>query len=232
MKYKEQILEGFFLKRYKRFFTDIKIGNEIITAYCPNTGSLLGLLNENSRVLIAKVENSKAKLKYRLEAIQFNKTFVGVNTSLPNEIIFEAISNKEVLTSIQGTLKKEVKYGKNSRIDIYANNPNGNNSYIEIKSVTLSRSKQLSEFPDSVTSRGSKHLLELSEMSKKGNDCYLVYLVQRSDVTKFSIAKDIDQEYYENSLIAKKNGVKFFAYKCEVSKKGINIVSKLEINEN
>ena len=232
MKYKEQILEGFFLKRYKRFFTDIKIGNEIITAYCPNTGSLLGLLNENSKVLIAKVDNPKAKLKFRLEAIKFNETFVGVNTSLPNDIIFEAISNKEVLKNIQGTLKKEVKYGKNSRIDIYADNPNGNNSYIEIKSVTLSRSKQLSEFPDSVTSRGSKHLLELSEMSKKGNDCYLIYLVQRSDVTKFSIAKDIDQEYYENSLIAKKNGVKFFAYKCEVSKKGINIVSKLEINEN
>ena len=232
MKYKEQILEGFFLKRYKRFFTDIKIGNEIITAYCPNTGSLLGLLNENSEVLIAKVDNPKAKLKFRLEAIKFNKTFVGVNTSLPNDIIFEAISNKEVLKNIQGTLKKEVKYGKNSRIDIYADNPNGNNSYIEIKSVTLSRSKQLSEFPDSVTSRGSKHLLELSEMSKKGNDCYLIYLVQRSDVTKFSIAKDIDQEYYKNSLIAKKNGVNFFAYKCEVTKKGINIVGKLETNEN
>ena len=232
MKYKEQILEGFFLKRYKRFFTDIKIGNEIITAYCPNTGSLLGLLNENSKVLIAKVDNPQAKLKFRLEAIKFNKTFVGVNTSLPNDIIFEAISNKEVLKNIQGTLKKEVKYGKNSRIDIYADNPNGNNSYIEIKSVTLSRSKQLSEFPDSVTSRGSKHLLELSEMSKKGNDCYLIYLVQRSDVTKFSIAKDIDQEYYKNSLIAKKNGVNFFAYKCEVTKKGINIVGKLETNEN
>ena len=232
MKYKEEILEGFLLKRYKRFFADIKIGNRIITAYCPNTGSLLGLLKENSRVLVAKVDNPNAKLKFRLEAIKSNKSFVGVNTSLPNDIIFKAISNKEILTSLQGTLKKEVKYGKNSRVDIYVENPNGNDSYIEIKSVTLSRSKQLSEFPDSVTSRGSKHLIELSEMSKKGNNCYLIYLVQRNDVTKFSIAKDIDQEYYNNSLIAKKNGVKFFAYKCEVTKKGINIVSKLEINEN
>ena len=232
MKYKEEILEGFLLKRYKRFFADIKIGNRIITAYCPNTGSLLGLLKENSRVLVAKVDKPNAKLKFRLEAIKSNKSFVGVNTSLPNDIIFKAISNKEILTSLQGTLKKEVKYGKNSRIDIYVDNPNGNDSYIEIKSVTLSRSKQLSEFPDSVTSRGSKHLIELSEMSKKGNNCYLIYLVQRNDVTKFSIAKDIDQEYYKNSLIAKKNGVKFIAFKCNVTKKGINIVSELKIDED
>ncbi len=232
MKYKEEILEGFFLKRYKRFFTDIRIGNEIVTAYCPNTGSLLGLLNENSKVLIAKVDNPKAKLKFRLEAIQYRKTFVGVNTSLPNDIIFEAISNKEILTHLQGTLKKEVKYGKNSRIDIFVENPTGSNSYIEIKSVTLSRSKGLSEFPDSVTSRGSKHLFELSEMSKKGNDCYLIYLIQRNDITKFSIAKDIDREYYKNSLIAKKNGVKFIAYKCNVTEKGISIVSELKASEN
>ena len=232
MKYKDEILEGFFLKRYKRFFTDIRIDNKVITAYCPNTGSLLGLLNEEKRVLVAKVNNPKAKLKFRLEAIEFNNTFVGVNTSLPNDIVFEAISNKKILTHLQGALKKEVKYGKNSRIDIYVDNPKGNNSYIEIKSVTLSRSKQLSEFPDSVTSRGSKHLMELSEMSKRGNDCYLIYLVQRSDVTKFSIAKDIDQEYYKNSLIAKKNGVNFIAFKCNVTKKGINIVSEIEVSEN
>ena len=232
MKYKEEILEGFFLKRYKRFFADIKIGDEIITAYCPNTGSLLGLLKENSKVLVAKVNNPKAKLKFRLEAIKSDKTFVGINTSLPNDIVFEAILKKKILSHIKGTLIKEVKYGKNSRVDIFVDNPDGENSYIEVKSVTLSRYKQLSEFPDSITSRGSKHLLELSEMSKKGNKCYLIYLVQRSDVTKFSIAKDIDQEYYKNSLIAKKNGVNFFAYKCNVTKKGIDILNKLEISEN
>ena len=232
MKYKDEILEGFFLKRYKRFFADIKIGNKIVTAYCPNTGSLLGLLNENSEVLVAKVGNPKAKLKFRLEAIKFKKTFVGINTSLPNDIVFEAIIKKKILSHIQGNLKKEVKYGKNSRIDIFADNLNGKNSYIEVKSVTLSRLEKLSEFPDAVTSRGSKHLQELSDMCKKGNECYLIYLVQRADVTKFSIAKDIDQEYYRNSLIAKKNGVQFFAFKCNVTKKGIDIVKELEICEN
>ena len=87
MNYKEEILEGFFIKRYKRFFVDIKIGAKVVTAYCPNTGSLFGLLNEGSEVLVAKVENPNAKLKYRLEAIKDFKTFVGINTSLPNDIV-------------------------------------------------------------------------------------------------------------------------------------------------
>ena len=91
MNYKEEILEGFFIKRYKRFFVDIKIGAKVVTAYCPNTGTLLGLLNEGSKVLVAKVENPNAKLKYRLEAIKDFKTFVGINTSLPNNIVFNAI---------------------------------------------------------------------------------------------------------------------------------------------
>ena len=231
MKYKEEILEGFFVKRYKRFFVDIKIDNEVVTAYCPNTGSLLGLLKEDSKVLVAKVENPNAKLRYRLEAIKDNKTFVGVNTSLPNDIVFKAMKEKKILQEIKGDLKKEVKYGKNSRVDIFASHSNGD-TYIEIKSVTLLRKKNLAEFPDAVTSRGSKHLIELSNMSKKGCKCFLIYLIQRNDVDRFSIAKDLDNEYYENSLKAKKSGVQFRAFKCSVSHKGINITSEINIDEN
>ncbi len=231
MKYKDQILEGFFIKRYKRFFVELKIDNEVVTAYCPNTGSLLGLLKEDSKVLVAKVENSNAKLKYRLEAIRDHKTFVGVNTSLPNEIVFNAMKEKKILQEINGDLKKEVKYGKNSRVDILASHPNGD-TYIEVKSVTLLRKKNLAEFPDAITSRGSKHLIELSNMSKKGSRCFLIYLIQRNDVDRFSIAKDLDNEYYENSLKAKKSGVQFRAFKCNVSHKGINITGEINIDEN
>ena len=231
MKYKEEILEGFFVKRYKRFFVDLKIDNEVVTAYCPNTGSLLGLLKEDSKVLVAKVENPNAKLKFRLEAIKDYKTFVGVNTSLPNDIVFNAIKEKKILQEIKGDLKKEVKFGENSRVDIFASHPNGD-TYIEVKSVTLSRKKSLAEFPDTVTSRGSKHLIELSNMSKKGNKCFLIYLIQRNNVDRFSIAKDLDNEYYENSLIAKRNGVQFRAFKCNVSHKGINIAGEINIDEN
>jgi len=231
MKYKEEILEGFFIKRYKRFFVDLKIDNKIVTAYCPNTGSLLGLLKDGSKVLVAKVENPNAKLKFRLEAIKDFKTFVGINTLLPNDIVFNAIKEKKILQEIKGELKKEVKYGKNSRVDIFANHPNGD-TYIEVKSVTLSRKRNLAEFPDAVTSRGSKHLVELSNMSKKGSNCILIYLIQRNDVDRFSIAKDLDNEYYKNSLIAKKNGVKFRAFKCNVSVEGIDIISEINIDED
>jgi len=106
MKYKEEILEGFFIKRYKRFFVDLKIDNVVVTAYCPNTGSLLGLLKEGSKVLVAKVENPNAKLKYRLEAIKDLKTFVGVNTSLPNDIIFNAIRKKKFCRKLKVISKK------------------------------------------------------------------------------------------------------------------------------
>ena len=231
MKYKEEILEGFFIKRYKRFFVDLKIDNVVVTAYCPNTGSLLGLLKEDSKVLVAKVQNPNAKLKYRLEAIKNLKTFVGVNTSLPNDIVFNAMKENKILQEIKGDLKKEVKYGKNSRVDIFASHPNGD-TYIEVKSVTLSRKKNLAEFPDAVTSRGSKHLNELSNMSKKGSKCFLIYLIQRNDADRFSIAKDLDNEYYENSLKAKKSGVQFRAFKCKVSHKGISITGEINIDEN
>ncbi len=98
--------------------------------------------------------------------------------------------------------------------------------------MTLSRVKGLAEFPDAKTTRGSKHLIELGEMSKQGHDCYLVYLIQRKDINIFSIAKDIDEKYYKNSIIAKKNGVKFIAFCCEVSKKGIDVIQQIKINEN
>ena len=232
MKYKEKILEGFFIKRYKRFFVDALLDGNIITTYCPNTGSLRGMLNENAKVLIAKVDNPKEKLKYRLEAIKHNGVYVGINTSLPNGIIFDSIKQKKILDNLQGEIKKEVKYGKNSRVDIFINNPKGKDCFIEVKSVTLSRVKGLAEFPDAKITRGSKHLIELGEMSKQGHDCYLVYLIQRKDINIFSIAKDIDEEYYKNSIIAKKSGVKFIAFSCEVSKKGIDVIQQIKINEN
>ena len=231
MKYTEQILEGFLIKRYKRFFADINIDKEVITAYCPNTGSLLGLNEPMNKVLVAKVENPKAKLKYRLEAIQNNNSFVGVNTSLPNNIIYESLLSKKILPHITGPIKKEVKYGKNSRIDILIENKN-NNIFIEVKSVTLSRTKNIAEFPDAVTSRGSKHLIELSKMSKKGHQCLMIYLIQRSDVNQFKIAKDIDEEYYKNALIAKNSGVQFLAYNCKITKEGISLYKKIDIHED
>ena len=233
MKYPNKIIICSFIKRYKRFFADIKLDKEIITAYCPNTGSLLGLLNEGSEVLISVVDNPKAKLKFRLEAIKSGNVFVGINTSLPNDIVYKAILDKKILRSLNfENLKKEVKYGKNSRIDILAESSIDKNTFIEIKSVTLSRKKKLAEFPDAITSRGSKHLIELSNKCIEGFNSYLVYLIQRKDIKNFSIAKDIDREYYKNSLIAKNNGVKFIAFICDVNFDGIEIIEEIKIIEH
>ena len=228
MIYKDIILKGTLIKRYKRFFADVKVNNETLTTYCPNTGSLKGLLDEGNEVLVAKVENPKAKLKYRLEAIRSNDVFVGINTSLPNLIISESIVDKKLLKEFTGTLRREVKYGVNSKIDILLEE-NNHKIFIEIKSVTMSREKGIAEFPDSITSRGSKHLIELSKTVNSNTSCYLIYLIQRPDIKSFRIAKDIDKEYYENSLIAKKNGVKFIAYSCNVNEQGIEIEKEIKI---
>ncbi|MDC0861494.1 DNA/RNA nuclease SfsA [Alphaproteobacteria bacterium] len=228
MIYKDIILKGTLIKRYKRFFADIKVKGKIITSYCPNTGSLKGLLDEGNEVLLAKVNNPKTKLQYRLEAIKSNEVFVGINTSLPNFMISEAILNKKLFKEFEGTLRREVKYGTNSKIDILLEE-NNHKTFIEIKSVTMSRKKGLAEFPDSITTRGSKHLIELSKTVNKKTNCYLIYLIQRSDIKNFKIAKDIDTEYYKNSLIAKKNGVKFIAYSCSVNEQGIEIIKETKI---
>ena len=228
MIYKDIILKGTLIKRYKRFFADVKVNNETLTTYCPNTGSLNGLLDEGNEVLVAKVDNPKAKLKYRLEAIRSNGVFVGINTSLPNLIVSNSILDKKLLKEFTGTLRREVKYGVNSKIDILLEE-NNHKTFIEIKSVTMSREKGISEFPDAITSRGSKHLIELSKTVKANTSCYLIYLIQRADIKSFRIAKDIDKEYYENSLIAKKNGVKFIAYSCNVNEQGIEIEKEIKI---
>ena len=135
---------------------------------------------------------------------------------------------KKLLKEFTGTLRREVKYGVNSKIDILLEE-NNHKIYIEIKSVTMSREKGIAEFPDSITSRGSKHLIELSKTVNSNTSCYLIYLIQRPDVKSFRIAKDIDKEYYENSLIAKKNGVKFIAYSCNVNEQGIEIKKEIKI---
>jgi len=228
MIYKDIILKGTLIKRYKRFFADVKVNNETLTTYCPNTGSLNGLLDEGNEVLVAKVDNPKAKLKYRLEAIRSNGVFVGINTSLPNLIISNSILDKKLLKEFTGTLRREVKYGVNSKIDILLEE-NNHKTFIEIKSVTMSREKGIAEFPDAITSRGSKHLIELSKTVNANTSCYLIYLIQRTDIKSFRIAKDIDKEYYENSLIAKKNGVKFIAYSCNVNEQGIEIEKEIKI---
>ena len=229
MEFTKALIKGKLIKRYKRFFVDIKLGEEIVTAHCPNTGSMKGLLDDGNEVFISKNNDPKRKLKYTLEIIKIKKNLVGVNTHFANKIAFHGLSNdlvKEVANN--DSIKPEVFFDKETRFDFLVEK-NKQKIFVEVKSVTLSREEKIAEFPDAVTSRGSKHLKTLISAIKKGYKSYLLFLVQIEGVESFKIAKDIDQKYYENYLLAKKAGVIFLAYRCKISSKEIKIEKKIKI---
>ena len=229
MEFTKALIKGKLIKRYKRFFADIKLDKEIVTAHCPNTGSMMGLLNEGNEVFISRNNDPKRKLKYTLEIIKVNKKLVGINTHFANKIAYHGLYNnliKEI--SNNDTIKPEVFFDKETRFDFFIEK-NKQKIFAEVKNVTLFRDEKIAEFPDAVTSRGTKHLKTLITATKKGYKSYLLFLVQIQGVESFKIAKDIDKEYYENYLLAKKAGVKFLAYRCKINSKEIKIEKKIKI---
>ena len=229
MEFTKVLIKGKLIKRYKRFFADIKLNKEIVVAHCPNTGSMKGLLEEGNEVFISKNDNPKRKLKYTLEIIKVKNNLVGVNTHLANKIAYHGLSNnliKEI--SNNEDIKPEVFFDKETRFDFLIKK-NKQKIFVEVKNVTLFRNEKVAEFPDSITSRGSKHLKTLITAIKKGYESYLLFLIQIQDAESFKIAKDIDKEYYENYLLAKKAGVKFLAYRCKINSKEIIIEKKIKI---
>ena len=229
MKFTKRLIKGKLIKRYKRFFADINIKNEIITAHCPNTGSMMGLLDQNNEVWISKNNDPKRKLKYTLEIIKAKDNLVGVNTHLANKIVYEGLSNNLINEFMNSdSIKPEVYYNKNTRFDFLVNK-NNQNHFIEVKNVTLFRTNNVAEFPDAVTSRGSKHIKTLVDAIKKGYKSYVLFLVQIQNIENFQIAKDIDKDYYKNYLLAKKAGVQFLAYRCNIDTNSITIEKKLNI---
>ena len=229
MKFKNKLISVKFQKRYKRFFAEVIRNQETLISHCANSGSMLGLLQKDNKSWISKANNPKRKLKYTLEIIYDGKSFVGVNTHSANQIIEDAILDKKIKEIAKySEYRREVKFGLNSRFDFLLTNKD-QKAFLEVKSVTLSRDAGIAEFPDAVTSRGLKHLEELEKAKKRGYESYLIYLVQREDCNQFRIAKDIDPKYYEAFLKAKKNGVKFISYSCNVSEKEININKSINI---
>ena len=229
MEFTKSLIKGNLIKRYKRFFVDVKINKEIVTAHCPNTGSMKGLLDEGNEVYLLQNDNPKRKLKYGLEIIKAKNKLVGVNTHLANKIVNHGLTNN-LINELKNndSIKQEVFFNKETRFDFLLQK-NKQKIFVEVKNVTLFRDKKTAEFPDAITSRGSKHLLELIDAIKKGYKAYLIYLVQIQNMEYFKIAKDIDIEYNKNYLIAKKAGVNFLAYRCKINSKQILIDKKLEI---
>ena len=225
MKFTSTLIKGKLIKRYKRFFVDIKVNNSTVTAHCPNTGSMMGLLDEGNDVWISKNNDPKRKLKFTLEIIKSKNKLIGVNTHRANRIVEDGLKNKlfEEFKSVK-MIKPEFKFSNDTRFDFLCDK-----NIIEVKNVTLLRKKELAEFPDAITSRGSKHLLQLIKSLEKGYKPYVLFLTQIQDINSFKIAKDIDNDYYQNYLIAKKAGVKFLAYRCKLNSKEIKIEKKINI---
>lgn len=223
MNFNTPLLQGTLIKRYKRFMADIQLdsGDEI-TAHCPNSGAMWGVKDPGLRVWVSEATNPNRKLKYTWEMVEVDGALIGVNTSHPNALVEEGIQSG-VITELQGyaTLKREVKYGVNSRIDILLDDPSKGKCYVEVKNVHMMRTPGLVEFPDSVTERGAKHMGELAQMVKDGHRAVIVYLVQRSDGTTFKTASDIDPKYHEACVAAFATGVEPLVYDCHMTPQGI-----------
>ena len=228
MYFENKLISGLLIKRYKRFFVDIKIKNQVITAHCPNTGSMYGLLKKGNKVWISKSNNPNRKLKYTLEIIENNKSKVGVNTHSSNKIVHDALKNN-LIDEFKNLLeiKPETKFGTNTRFDFLVLKKK-DKSFIEVKNVTLCRKKEIAEFPDAVTSRGLKHINELLKASKKNYKIYILYLIQRDDCKSFTIAKDIDPNYANALTKAVKKKLNILCYDCKFSSKGIKLSNKIK----
>ena len=227
MKFEKKLLQGTLIKRYKRFFVDIKHQNRTIIAHCPNSGSMLGLLKAGNKVWFSESNNPKRKLKYTLQIIEVDKKLVGINTHLTNKIILESLKEKKIQSLSKFTeIKPETKFSNNTRFDFLISNVK-EKCFLEVKNVTLVREKNIAEFPDAITSRGTKHLMELIEAKKKGYQSYLLFLIQREDCKVLKIAKDIDVNYTNAFDLALKNGVKILCYDCKMSDEEIIINNQI-----
>jgi sugar fermentation stimulation protein A len=235
MKFEQPLIEGRLIQRYKRFFADVRLPNgEVVVAHCANSGSMLSVKDPGARVWLSPAANPARKLRYTWELVEVNGHLVGINTSLPNRIVAEAIQAGQI-SELAGyaTLARERKYGRNSRIDILLEDPQRPPCYVEVKNVTLRRGHEPhrpAEFPDAVTARGAKHLKELTDIVTGGGRAMMVYLVQRSDCRRFTIAADIDPGYAQALDQALAAGVEAVCYGCAVGPDAITIAGPLTLD--
>lgn len=229
MKFTPPLIRGRLIKRYKRFLADVSLDTgELVTATCPNTGSMMGLAVPGAVVWLSVSASPTRKYPHTWELVEADlgqgPALVGINTSHPNRLVSEAIAAGEI-PELAGyaTLRREVKYGLASRIDILLEDPQKGLAYVEIKNVHLSRQAGLAEFPDSVTERGVKHLIELSSMVSAGHRAVMLYLIQRADADQFALAPDIDPRYAEAFADARAAGVEAIAYACHLTPEEITL---------
>jgi sugar fermentation stimulation protein A len=224
MRFQSSLQRGTLLKRYKRFLADVTLETgEIVTAACPNTGAMLGLTEPGVTVYLSRSERPTRKYPHTWELVDLPRWgLTGINTGLPNAVVAEAIRDGKILAGY-ANLRREVKYGVNSRIDILLETPAKPPCYVEVKNVHLLRQPGLAEFPDCRTERGAKHLAEMSNMVQQGARAVMVYLIQNSAPTRFALAGDLDRSYLEAFKKARRAGVEAIALTCDMSLDAISV---------
>jgi len=223
MKFAQPLIHGTLVSRYKRFLSEIILDNgETVTAHCTNSGTMKSCLKEGAEVYLSPANSPDRKTKFTWEMIKIGGRWVGINTTTPNLLAFEAIRDQQIF-SLKGydKVSREVKYG-NSRIDIFAENEN-EKCFIEVKNVTM-KVGDWARFPDAVTTRGKKHLETLMDIKAAGLRAVMLYVIQRSDVNMFGPARDIDPDYAETLIKAFAAGVEVIPVMAEVSPEGIEII--------
>ncbi|MBH72419.1 MAG: DNA/RNA nuclease SfsA [Rhodospirillaceae bacterium] len=231
MEFKVPLQKATLVRRYKRFLSDMLLPNGTkVVAHCANSGSMLGLTEPGSEVWLSPNTNPKAKLDWRWELVRIDGQLVGINTSNPNRIVEAAIEGDEI-AELRGykNIRREVRYGLNSRIDLLLEAPDKEPCFVEVKNVTLKR-KDHAEFPDAETKRGEKHLRELACMRADGNRALMFYLVQRGDCNSFRLAADIDPAYKKAFFEARDAGVEAVCYACAICPTSIRIVRQIPID--
>jgi len=229
MRFATPLVPARLIRRYMRFLSDIEFEDgRVVKAHCPNPGSMMGLKDEGTRVWVEGNNDPKKKLDWGLRLVELPTAFVGIDTGAANKIVGQALAKG--VKGLEGyeTIKPEVRYRENSRVDFLLSGPDRPDCYLEVKSVTLSRQEGLAEFPDSVTARGARHLSDLAAMVAEGHRAVLFFLVQRTDCNTVSLAADLDPTYAQAFERATDQGVEVIGYTCDISPQGIEMTDQIE----
>jgi sugar fermentation stimulation protein A len=237
MRFATPLIPATLIRRYKRFLADVTLpSGEEVTVHVANPGSMLGLAAPGARVWLSKSDNAKRKLPHSWELVEADfgggTEIVGVNTAHPNALVAEAIA-ASAIPELTGyvSARREVKYGRNSRVDFLLESPGKPPCYVEVKNVHMMRVPGLAEFPDSVTARGAKHLADLADMVAAGNRAVMLFLIQIGSSMRMKLARDIDPTYGAAFDRARAAGVEAMAYKCGITVEGIVVIGRVPIEE-
>ncbi len=236
MRFQTPLVPARLIRRYKRFLADarLELSGEEVTAHCANPGSMMGLAEPGTRIWLEPNDDPKKKLGYGWRLVDHeNGHFTGVDTALPNRVLRAALQANEVAPlAAYGTVLPEQRYGEKSRIDFLLKQQGLPDAYVEVKSVTLSRSPGRAEFPDSVTARGTRHMGDLAAMARNGHNAVLLYLVQRTDCQCMSVAADIDPGYAAALASARRSGLMVLAYDTVITPEAVTLGQALVLCDN